>query len=382
MKFIDLTGQRFGKLVAKEIDHKQKDRIYWKCICDCGNDCIADGAKLRNGKKTHCGCVKHTPSNFKDLTGQRFGTLIVIKRVDDLLHSNRKKVKWLCQCDCGNETIVESSNLTSGHTKGCGCKRNQNTSERCLIDLTGMQFGQLTVLSRAENYISPNGFQNTQWNCKCSCGNVKIISQSNLRNGQAKSCGCLRSRISSERSFENLTGQKFGMLTVVRRSDNLIHPNGSFSVQWECLCECGNHVVVNSGNLKNGHTISCGCIASKNEKIIGNILEKGNCKYNKQVSFKDCIDVAPLRFDFGIYDNEKLLGLIEYDGEQHYMPIRFGPYSEKTSILNFENTKRRDKIKDEYCKSNNIKLLRIPYWEKCNIETIVINYINELKEAA
>lgn len=51
MKFIDLTGQRFGKLVAKEIDHKQKDKIYWKCICDCGNDCVADGAKLRNGKK-------------------------------------------------------------------------------------------------------------------------------------------------------------------------------------------------------------------------------------------------------------------------------------------------------------------------------------------
>lgn len=123
-------------------------------------------------------------------------------------------------------------------------------------------------------------------------------------------------------------------------------------------------------------------LLQKNEKIIGNILEKENCKYNKQVSFKDCIDVAPLRFDFGIYDNEKLLGLIEYDGEQHYMPIRFGPYSEKTSILNFENTKRRDKIKDEYCKSNNIKLLRIPYWEKCNIETIVINYINELKGAA
>ena len=76
-----------------------------------------------------------------------------------------------------------------------------------------------------------------------------------------------------------------------------------------------------------------------------------------------------------------LLGLIGYDGEQHFMPIKFGPYSDEVSILNFENTKRRDKIKDEYCKNNNIKLLRIPYWEKANIKTIVINYINELKEA-
>lgn len=60
--------------------------------------------------------------------------------------------------------------------------------------------------------------------------------------------------------------------------------------------------------------------------------------------------------------------MIEYDGEQHYWAV----FGEKS----FQNTLKHDEIKNNYCKENNIPLLRIPYWEKDNIEVIIDNFIN------
>lgn len=61
---------------------------------------------------------------FKDLTNQRFGMLRVVERGDDYICGNGKhKVRWICECDCGNRTLVRTTFLTSGHTKSCGCGR-------------------------------------------------------------------------------------------------------------------------------------------------------------------------------------------------------------------------------------------------------------------
>lgn len=76
--------------------------------------------------------------------------------------------------------------------------------------------------------------------------------------------------------------------------------------------------------------------------------------------FKDCRNILPLPFDFYI-PNKNLL--IECDGEGHYFPCNFNQCSKEDGIKSFELTKHNDKIKDIYCKSKNIKLLRIPYWE-------------------
>ena len=70
-----------------------------------------------------------------------------------------------------------------------------------LIDLTGQKFGKLTVLGRAEDYVSPNtGKRTTVWLCKCDCGNpeIKKIMGGRLKNGQSKSCGCLQKEVASK----------------------------------------------------------------------------------------------------------------------------------------------------------------------------------------
>lgn len=91
------------------------------------------------------------------------------------------------------------------------------------------------------------------------------------------------------------------------------------------------------------------------------ILEEANIPFRQQATFKDLKQITLLRFDFAILDNnkEKILRLIEFDGEQHFQEIEFfGP---------LEKIKNNDKIKNEYCINNNIPLVRIPYWERNNI---------------
>lgn len=126
MPVIDITGQRFGRLVVLRRDGTSPDRkALWLCQCDCGNQKTIRGQTLRSGRSLSCGCLCKevcSRNNLKDLTGERFGRLVVLSRSDDhITHGGRKHVCWLCQCDCGNTTIVQAGMLLSGNTKSCGC---------------------------------------------------------------------------------------------------------------------------------------------------------------------------------------------------------------------------------------------------------------------
>ena len=106
---------------------------------------------------------------------------------------------------------------------------------------------------------------------------------------------------------------------------------------------------------------------SLGEKYIKNVLNEFNLKFEKEYTFGDCKRKNELRFDFAIFDvNYELACLIEFDGEEHYIPI----FDDNIDIM--MQTKERDQIKNEYCKTNNIILIRIPFWEKDNIRKILI----------
>jgi len=123
-----------------------------------------------------------------DLTGQKFGRFTVISRAKN---NKDGRAMWLCKCDCGNERVVMGKSLRNGHTQSCGCLNREINSKRSFIDRTGERFGRLVVLSRADDYVAPNGKKHVMWNCLCDCGNEVVVEVCQLTQGKTKSCGCL-----------------------------------------------------------------------------------------------------------------------------------------------------------------------------------------------
>lgn len=198
IKFNDV-GKRFGKLVilskdeSEEIKNKIGGNIYYICKCDCGNTISLRGSRVRKGQYTSCGCDNNEKSNrpYEDLTGKRFGKLVVIKR--DWAFS-KKAVKWVCKCDCGNEVSILSNNLKRGASQSCGCIFKEYTrglvkeNNPAFKDETGNKYGKLTVLRLDETS------KRVRWICKCDCGNEISLLGTSLRHGSKhkniSSCGC------------------------------------------------------------------------------------------------------------------------------------------------------------------------------------------------
>ncbi len=117
-KIKDITGQRFGKLVAKEFTGRLKNHsALWLCQCDCGNTAEVKSNALTSGAIQSCGCLR-SEVRIHDLKGQRFGKLVAIERTGK--KQNNSQV-WLCECDCGNTAEISAGNLKSGKTNSCGC---------------------------------------------------------------------------------------------------------------------------------------------------------------------------------------------------------------------------------------------------------------------
>lgn len=122
-------------------------------------------------------------------------------------------------------------------------------------NLIGQRFGRLVVLRDSQQ--RKNGC--VIWECQCDCGKTTYVVHRNLINGNTTSCGCLRSELASQRKKKDLTGQRFGHLTVLRDTGE----RKNKCIVWECRCDCGNITYVRSISLTSGNTTSCGCFRLK-----------------------------------------------------------------------------------------------------------------------
>ncbi len=126
--------------------------------------------------------------------GQKFGRLLVIEYAG----IKREVAHWKCQCDCGNIHIVASRDLLNGNTTSCGCYKRDAIRKRKIIDLTNARFGRLLVMDMAERPMNIRTHRDIYWRCLCDCGNEVVVSSLALRNGNTKSCGCLRREVSQQ----------------------------------------------------------------------------------------------------------------------------------------------------------------------------------------
>lgn len=229
-----LEGMQFKDW--KVLEYIGRNRYRCKCLI-CGYERDIVGTFLKDEEIPGCKGCKIQASGGKDpkdLTGKTFGEWKVIKYVG--------KKKWLCECSCGVVKEVATYSLVHGDSKSCGHSKDSK-----FIDLTGKKFDEWTVIRQA-----PTGIHGeTNWECRCSCGKVKVVSGYRLRHGLSKSCG------HATTGLKDLTGQKFGNLTALHVS--AIQPSHS-ETMWTCECSCGNIVDVGSYSLRSGNTRSCGCM--------------------------------------------------------------------------------------------------------------------------
>lgn len=141
--------------------------------------------------------------------------------------------------------------------------------------------------------------------------------------------------------------------------------------------QCGNPFITsyNSFSCCNGgqYCPECTKYESLGEKAVRLFLENNNIAFIQQYSFVDCRDKHVLPFDFYLIDYNMI---IEYDGKQHYIPSLWGNSKNKSDgYKNLEYIQNHDKIKNDYCKKNNVTLVRIPYWDFNRINDILTEYI-------
>ena len=165
----DLTNQKFNKLMClTQLTKDKRERIIWRCECDCGEIIELPGCDVSSGRTKSCGCLRRS-----DIIGKRFGSFSVLAFSGINKH---KQTLWLCACDCGNQGLKRLKELNECKlSKSCRCL----TSE----DLTGQIFGKLTVKCRLTG---------NKWICLCSCGNERNFTSHALLKRNVASCGCIR----------------------------------------------------------------------------------------------------------------------------------------------------------------------------------------------
>ena len=220
----------------------------------------------------------------KDLTGQPYGDLIVEERGLDYISPKGKRcVQWWCRCACGKRVLVFVSNLQrGGDTKSCG---------HCNDIVIGKRYNDwLEPVKRVEDYVSPKGSRDPQYEFRCyygaeRCKGVFITRASSVKKKSTNSCGCLNREKAKERlTKENNPNWKNGI------SDFNIRVRGlSEIIQWKKDCrkrdnymcqKCGSkesgklpvhhrksfHVICEENNINNSRGVEIGLEKARNCK--------------------------------------------------------------------------------------------------------------------
>jgi hypothetical protein len=127
--FRDLTGQRFGALVAVRLVRRLAGKTVWSCRCDCGAEAEASLAALVSGARASCGCRPGRPRGprLADLAGRRLGRWLVLAEAG---RGPRGVTAWLCRCSCGTEQVVSADDLRSRRSWSCGCRPDRSRAGR------------------------------------------------------------------------------------------------------------------------------------------------------------------------------------------------------------------------------------------------------------
>lgn len=249
--------------------------------------------------------------------------------------------------------------MPGGRPKGSPNKINKN-------DLSGkkQKNGRLTAICQDGS----NRHGNIFWKCLCDCGSNTRVTAAKFKNEHTKSCGCLDIELISKRRVKDISGQKFGRLSAIKRIGSDNHGN----CLWQCACDCGNdNYLTITRDLLSKKTRSCGCIKNVTQMEIFNNVVKPLCP-DAVSEFK--IPNSRQKIDIFI---ESISIAIEVDGYQHSQVTWY----DKGDLSKLVGRQIRDQKKELHINSNGWSLLRVPTLEYSKNpqkwKEIIENFIKE-----
>lgn len=278
--------------------------------------------------------------------------------------------------NCGNKYMVSPRDFLNGkRCPKCQHRSYKKTTEEFKQEVYKLVGNEYTVLS---DYITGKDKVLIKHN---NCGNEYMVTPSKFLSGdRCPICSIETRRQKQVKSHDQFIKEVYSLVgneyTVIGK-----YINAKTKIKLKHNL-CGSEYYVKPGNFLNNNRRCPICNESKGEQIIRHYLENNNYNFVPQYEFDNLIGLngGLLKFDFAIFKDKektKLKELIEYDGEQHFRWI-----SGMMAKENFIKLQKHDKMKNEYCKKYNIKLIRIPYTEFDNIENILNNKLNEIVRAS
>lgn len=286
--------------------------------------------------------------------------------------SDGKSFEVMCSCGECFSTYWKIIRNGKKHCNKCSYKKSQDFRRQTIDDVKEWLGANSTSKLLSTSYSS----------CKmplellCNCGEKYTATFDDLKNkNRTLKKVCPKCQLNQLTSRETKDSDLF--LTQVNKLvgndytflEEYVHAKHKLRVRHNL---CGTVYQSSPDNFVNKGRRCPECFDNKNSKWsyeVEKFLKENGIDYLKEYSFPDCVHKRPLKFDFAVLNESgKLKGLIEVDGQQHFEPFRFIQDLELRQ-QKFVEGKVRDKIKDDYCKTKGIKLIRIPYFR-----------INELSE--
>ena len=280
------------------------------------------------------------------------------------------QTKLTIQCKCGKIFKTTFSNFQNKNQNKRQCNQCGKQNFISKNTKTNKEFIQEVFKLVNNEYTFLEEYKGSMTKIKCKhnkCGYIWNISPASFLKG-TRCPKCMRIRNTKSRTKSNAE--------FIQEVYNLVGNEYIFLEKYinnktKIKCKhntCGYKWYVFPGNILRGHGCPK-CLESKGEKGIASYLDKYSINYIQEYKFDDCKNKIPLPFDFYLSDYNIC---IEYDGGQHYRPIDYFGGKKR-----FKYIQQNDNIKNQYCKDNNIPLLRIPYWEFDNIEKILDKWLSK-----
>ena len=259
------------------------------------------------------------------------------------------------RCACGKEFKAQWNRFRcQGQTRCNDCAKAGQYAEKRLTD--DDLRARIAKCSDSEWVSGEYKNQKSKLTFRCSCGNLFTVACSTfLYQPSFLKCPSCSGKLKGD-----LQKMDIGFIADYAVEHGAVLLSTEYVSASEPLmfqCSCGRKFKRSWNSFYSGKAyrcLRCTRYISKGSLILEQRLIELGLFYEREKRFPDCVYKRPLPFDFYIPDQNMC---IEFDGEQHYRPVAFGKKED-----DFEELKKRDAIKDQYCKEHGITLVRVPYY--------------------